>query len=76
MYIGGSIFLIAVGAILRYATNFDVSGVDIDTVGLILMIAGAALLVISFAVMIFNSEERRRRGAPPPPPQDPGAPRY
>ena len=67
MYIGGSIFLIAVGAILRYATNFDVSGLDIDTVGLILMIAGAALLVISFAVMIFNSEERRRRGGPPPP---------
>jgi len=67
MYIGGSIFLIAVGAILRYATNFDVSGLDIDTVGLILMIAGAALLVISFAVMIFNSEERRRGGGPPPP---------
>jgi len=70
MYIGGSIFLIAVGAILRYATNFDVSGLDIDTVGLILMIAGAALLVISFAVMIFNSEERRR-GGPPPPPEPP-----
>jgi len=72
MYIGGSIFLIAVGAILRYATNFDVSGLDIDTVGLILMIAGAALLVISFAVMVFNSEERRRGGGPPPP----EAPRY
>jgi hypothetical protein len=71
MYIGGSIFLIAVGAILRYATNFDVSGLDIDTVGLILMIAGAALLVISLAVMVFNSEDRRR-GGPPPPPRDPG----
>ena len=47
MYIGGSIFLIAVGAILRYATNFDVSGLDIDTVGLILMIAGGAGLALS-----------------------------
>jgi len=72
MYIGGSIFLIAVGAILRYATNFDISGLDIDTVGLILMIAGAALLLISLAVMVFNSEDRRR-GGPPPPPADPGA---
>jgi hypothetical protein len=72
MYIGGSIFLIAVGAILRYATNFDISGLDIDTVGLILMIAGAALLVISLAVLVFNSEDRRR-GGPPPPPRDPGA---
>ena len=60
MQVGGSIFLIAVGAILRYALNVNVAGVDIDTVGLILMIAGAALLVISFAVMIFNSEDRRR----------------
>jgi hypothetical protein len=71
MPIGGAIFLIAVGAILRYALNVTVSGVDIDTVGLILMIAGAALLVISLAMMIFASEDRRRGG--PPPPQDPGA---
>ena len=68
MSIGGSIFLIAVGAILRYATNFDISGIDVDTVGLILMIAGAALLLVSLAVMIFNSEDRRRQGGPPPPP--------
>jgi len=31
MTIGVSIFLIAAGAILRYATNLHVSGVDIDT---------------------------------------------
>lgn len=43
----GAIFLIAVGAILRYATNIHVEGVSLDTVGLILMIAGAAGLVIS-----------------------------
>ena len=68
MSVGGSIFLIAVGAILRYALNLDVAGVDIDTVGLILMIAGAALLLISLAVMVFNSEDRKRQGGPPPPP--------
>jgi hypothetical protein len=48
MTIAAAIFLIAVGAILRYATNIHVEGVSIDTVGLILMIAGAAGLVLSF----------------------------
>jgi hypothetical protein len=46
MTAAGAIFLIAVGAILRYATNVHVEGVSLDTVGLILMIAGAAGLVI------------------------------
>jgi hypothetical protein len=44
---GTSIFLFAVGAILRYAVTATVSGLDIATVGLILMIAGAAGLVLS-----------------------------
>lgn len=69
--IGGPIFLIAVGAILRYATDFDVSGVDMDTVGLILMIAGAVILVLSFGMAIFNSDRSADRGRPPsnrPPP--------
>jgi Domain of unknown function (DUF6458) len=40
MGIGMSIFLIATGAILRYAVNVTVEGVEIDTVGLILFMAG------------------------------------
>jgi hypothetical protein len=48
MTIAAGILLIAVGAILRYATNFQIQDVDMDTVGLILMIAGAAGLVLSF----------------------------
>lgn len=74
MYIsfGGPIFLIAVGAILRYATNFDISGIDMDTVGLILMIAGIAalLLTIGNALMNKSAAEKRRppsQGPPPPP---------
>lgn len=47
MTIAAAIFLIAVGAILKYATDFNVQNVDMDTVGLILMIAGAAGLVLS-----------------------------
>jgi hypothetical protein len=47
MGIGTSIFLIAAGAILYFAVDADVSGLDISTVGMILMICGALGLVIS-----------------------------
>jgi hypothetical protein len=47
MGIGTSIFLIAVGAILKFAVTTDVSGVELSTVGLILMIVGILGLVIS-----------------------------
>ena len=63
MTIAAAIFLIAVGAILRYATNIHVQGVSIDTVGLILMIAGVAGLVLSFFQEAIWSERTRRREA-------------
>lgn len=47
MTFAGSIFLIAVGAILRFATHLHVKGPDLRTVGLILMIAGAVGLLIA-----------------------------
>ena len=47
MYIGTSIFLIALGAILKFAVTATVAGVDIQTVGVILMVVGALALVIS-----------------------------
>jgi hypothetical protein len=45
--IATAIFLIAVGAILRYAINVETDVIDIQTVGLILMIAGGAGLALS-----------------------------
>jgi hypothetical protein len=45
-----SIFLIALGAILRYAVTITVSGIELQTVGLILMIVGIIGLVITLAV--------------------------
>jgi Domain of unknown function (DUF6458) len=59
MGIGTSIFLIAVGAILRYAVDFQVTGVEIHTVGLILMIVGIIGLVISLAVTFMGDGPRR-----------------
>ena len=61
MGIGTSIFLIAAGAILRYAVNADVSGIEIATVGLILMIAGVLGLVISLLYMTLWSRGHRAR---------------
>jgi Flp pilus assembly protein protease CpaA len=50
--IGVSIFLIALGAILAFAVSAEVAGVDIQTVGWILLVVGIVGLVLS---MIFWS---------------------
>jgi hypothetical protein len=50
--------LIAVGAILRYAVTVSIEGVELDTVGLILMIAGIIGLVIALAVTFMGSDRR------------------
>ena len=57
MTIGGSLFLIALGAILKYAVTATVAGVEIQTVGVILMVAGAVGLVIG--VLVETSARRR-----------------
>jgi hypothetical protein len=59
MGIGTSIFLIAVGAILRYAITANVEGVDLDVVGLILIIVGIVGLVVSFLWITIWSDRRR-----------------
>ncbi len=63
MTIAGAIFLIVVGAILTFATNVHVQGVDFDLVGWILMAAGAAGLILSFFQEAIWSERSRRRQA-------------
>jgi Domain of unknown function (DUF6458) len=50
--IGTSIFLIAVGAILRYAVTATVEGVSITTVGSILMILGIVGLVLGILFLL------------------------
>ena len=52
MGLGVSLFLIAVGAILTWAVNASVSGLELNTIGVILMIVGVIGLVLS---MIFWS---------------------
>ena len=50
MGIGISIFLIALGAVLAFAVEVAVSGVDLDTIGVILMVVGAIGLVASLVM--------------------------
>ncbi|MGK5679995.1 DUF6458 family protein [Actinoplanes sp. URMC 104] len=56
MGIGGSIFLLALGAILAFAVNADISGIDINIIGWILMAAGLIGLVIT--LWYWNSRRR------------------
>jgi len=56
MGIGASIFLLVVGAILTFALNLNVGGVDIDVVGWILMIGGVVGLI--FTAFIWGPRHR------------------
>ena len=47
MGIGVSLLLIAAGAILTWGVNATVSGLDVDAVGVILMVVGIAGLLLS-----------------------------
>jgi hypothetical protein len=53
--------LIAIGAILKYAVDFQVQGLEINTVGLILMVIGLVGLVISLLYMALWADRTRPR---------------
>ncbi len=61
MYIGGSLVLIAVGAVMSFAVEDRISGVDLYTAGLIFMVVGVLGLLISLIV----SSQHRGRVDPP-----------
>ena len=62
MTYGASIFLIAVGAILRYAVHIKIAGVNEHTIGLILIIAGVlGLIVATFQQVSWSRAQRSRR---------------
>ena len=66
MGIGASVFLIAVGAILAFALDYEVSGVDIAAIGWILMGVGALGIVVTLVIWA----PRRTRRAPSRRPDD------
>jgi hypothetical protein len=66
MGLGSSLLLIAVGAILRFAITVTAHGIDLQTVGVILMIVGAVGFVVSLFWMAIWAERRRQPSVPPP----------
>lgn len=65
MNFGFSLFLVALGAILAFAVNLQVRGIELDVVGYILMAVGAIGLV--YSVFAYN---RRGRVVAELPPRD------
>jgi hypothetical protein len=59
MGIGTSIFLIALGAILKFAVTASVSGIELATVGTILIVVGVIGLLVS---LVFLMQARPRGG--------------
>ena len=59
MALGTSLFLIAVGAILKFAVADAVDGVDLSTIGIILIVVGVIGLIISLFTTTLWSRDRR-----------------
>jgi len=60
MGLGTSLFLIAIGAILKYASTASVVGVNLHVVGVILMVVGGVGLVISLYLFLLDPYRARR----------------
>ena len=63
MGISSSLFLLALGAILTFAVEATVAGIDINTLGVILMLVGGVGLLISLLWLTVLQD--RRRGTEP-----------
>jgi beta-lactamase regulating signal transducer with metallopeptidase domain len=59
MALGTSLFLIAVGAILRFAVADSAPGIDLSVIGLILIVVGIVGLLISLFTMTLAGRGRR-----------------
>jgi hypothetical protein len=66
MTIGTSLFLIAVGAILKFAVTWTVAGIDLHVAGVVLMIVGVIGLLLGLFMLAYNRPSGI--GRPPPAP--------
>lgn len=60
MTLGVSLFLLALGAIIAWAVSFELTGVDLNVVGVILMVAGAIGLIWALIAGSRRTEVRER----------------
>jgi Domain of unknown function (DUF6458) len=75
MALGTSLFLIAIGAILKFAVTVSTRGFNLNTVGIILIVVGIVGMLISLLSMTMWSDRRRRVVAADDPDYDYRAPR-
>ena len=61
MGIGFSIFLVAVGAVLVWAVDASVAGLELTTIGWILLIVGIAGALLSLILLTTRSGPREER---------------
>jgi hypothetical protein len=64
MTIGGSLILIAVGAILKWAITAHTEGVNLQNMGVILMVVGAAGLCIGLYLVLRGRSTTEPRPGP------------
>jgi hypothetical protein len=60
--LGGSLLLIALGAILYWAVSVEAEGFNINTIGLILMVVGIVGLVLTLVMTASSADTRRDSG--------------
>jgi hypothetical protein len=69
--VGTSLGLIAIGAILDYAVTYHSNDIDIQTVGLVLLVIGIVGLVLSVGYIALEASRDRRDPYGDHPPQTP-----
>ena len=67
MYIGSALFLIAVGAVLRWAVSWHASGFNVKLTGLIVFLVGILGLVITLSLWVTRRSRGSRRDDVSPP---------
>ncbi|WP_345606948.1 DUF6458 family protein, partial [Streptomonospora salina] len=60
MGVGLGIFLLVIGAVLFYGITADVAGLDLDAIGIVLMIAGVAVVALTLILMMIRRDRTRR----------------
>jgi hypothetical protein len=62
--IGASVALIIIGAVLKFGVTWHAANINIQVIGVILMIAGGAGLILSVALLAVRRRDMRRRAVP------------
>jgi sulfite exporter TauE/SafE len=62
MALGTSLFLIAIGAVLRFAVSVSTHGFNLHSIGVIMMVVGVIGLLISLLWMTLWADRARTRG--------------